>query len=608
MLFAGLLVSAVAVLLGIFTKLPQGGGGLVNNLMVMSCFLSSPPPNLPPPSPPNAEFFFYIDDAIFEPHKGYVHQRAMTCNLTQGTMPQCHKKPRLASNTPPTKATFSIPTLLLPSLSPFLLNLGKVIANIAMVFMALSLSWLTCTQLPLLAKIQKATNDSLATATVFRDQWAKIEMRRRIFYNLQVEISELRKALAEAERIEATGREREMDQRLKRLEKERDDALKERVRDREDFERLEKQKKEEAERLEQEGNRQTNVWEERERRWEEKRTKERKTNEKDKERLKMSREKERAGWKGQVERLKTANGEEKEKAKLKIEKILKEKEQEKEGWEKAKEEELKKQEKLEMEREREMKSLEAQQLARSDVREIKNILAQQRIAKLEEENAELKNAAMEREKVEGERKAARAISDGERGLEKKRWEQETAQAKKLLSKMEGDLLSGRKLIEDLQTDKRIDRQLLLELRAQLARPTHHALPTHPSPLFNGTAYSVLAAHNVAPYSAPSNSFPQSPKGHLLSSSSRNPPTTLRSIVSSGDPARAEVEFASPIVQFQPTDPEFQPAVCLPPPPLPRQENPSQLPWPIAPPAIAPKGPKGWRPNMPKRPEGPDNRQ
>ena len=35
-------------------------------------------------------------------------------------------------------------------------------------------------------------------------------------------------------------KEREMEQRLKRLEKERDDAFKERVRDREDFERLEK--------------------------------------------------------------------------------------------------------------------------------------------------------------------------------------------------------------------------------------------------------------------------------------------------------------------------------------------------------------------------------
>lgn len=43
MLVAGLFVSAVAVLLGIFTKLPQGGGGIANNLMVISCFLSIQP-------------------------------------------------------------------------------------------------------------------------------------------------------------------------------------------------------------------------------------------------------------------------------------------------------------------------------------------------------------------------------------------------------------------------------------------------------------------------------------------------------------------------------------------------------------------------------------
>ena len=608
MLFAGLVVSAVTVLLGIFTKLPQGGGGLVNNLMVMSCFLSSPPLHLPPPPPPNAAFFFDIDATIFERRKDYVHQHAMTCNLTQGTMPQCHTKPRPASNPHPRKTTFSIPTLLLPSLSPLLLKLRKAIA---IVFIALSLFWLACTQLPLLAKIQKATNDSLATATVSGDQWAKIKRRRHIFYNLQVEILELRKALVEVERIKAMEKEREMKQSLKKLEKERDDAFKERLSDRENFERSEKQKKEEAEKLEQEGNRRTKVWEEKERRWEEKRAKERKTNVEDKERLKISRERERESWKGQVERLKTANEEEKEKLKLKIEKILKEKEQEKEGWEKEKEVELRKQEKLEMERERDMNSLEAQQLARSDVREIINILAQQRIAKLEEENAELRNAAMEREKVEGERKAARAILEEERGLEKKRWEQETAEAKKLLSKMEGDLLSGRKLIEGLQTDKRIDRQLLLELRAQLTRPTYHALPTHPSPLlFNGTAYSVLAAPNITPYSAPSNNFPQSPKGTLPSSSSRNPPTTLPSIVSSGDPVRPEVEVASPIVWLPPADPGSQSVVHLPPQPPLRQESPSQLPTHSRPPANAPKGPKGWRPNVPKakRSEGPDNAQ
>lgn len=55
-------------------------------------------------------------------------------------------------------------------------------------------------------------------------------------------------------------------------------------------------------------------------------------------------------------------------------------------------------------------------------------------------------------------------------------------ARRLTSKLEEDLLSGRKLIEDLQTDKRIDSKLLIQLRAQLMRPRHKVAPTHLSPL------------------------------------------------------------------------------------------------------------------------------
>lgn len=615
MLVAGLVVSAVAVLLGIFTKLPQGGGGFVNNLMVMSCFLPSPQPYLPTPPPPTA-VFFNIDAATFEPRKGYVHQLAMTCNLTQGPMPGSYTKPRPASNPPPRKARFSIPNLslpLLPALSPLLLKIGKAIANIAMIFIVLSLSWLTCTQLPLLAKIHKATNDSLTTATVSGDHLAGIETYHRQFYDLQIQISEYSKALAEVEMAtmqakekskNAMEREREMEQRLKRLEKERDDAFNDLVEGRENFERSEKQKDEEAERLKQEKESQVKAWEEKERVWEEQRAKERKIYVEEKESLRMGRERERESWKGQVERLKTAKGEEKEKLESKIEKILKEKEQEKDTWWKEKEEELRKRERLEIEREEDRKSVNEQRLADSDAREIINTLAQQRIAKLEEENAGLRNAAMEREKVERDRKAARALSEGERGLEKKRWEDQLVEAKKLVSKMEEDLLSGRKLIEDLQTDKRIDRQLLLELRAQLARPAYHAPPTHLSPLrFNGTAYSALSAPNFTPFSAPSIKFLQT----LPSSSPTTLPTNPSSILSSGDPVSTEVETASPIVRLPLANPESQPIVRLPaPPPPPRQENPSRLPPRSEPPANAPRGPKGWWPNTSKRPEETDN--
>lgn len=256
MLVAGLFVSAVAVLLGIFTKLPQGGGGIANNLMVMSCFLSIQPLYLP--SPPSNAVFFDIDAAIFEPRKAHVHQHALTCNLTQAPMPQCHTKPRFASDPLSTKTTFSIPTLSLPSLSPLLLMIGQAFAKIAMKFMVLSLPWLACTQQPLLAKIQKVTDDSLATATVSGGQWAEIEMQHRLSYDLHREISKHSKALAELERVSrqareqrkiATERDREMEQRLKGLEKERDDAVKERARGREDLERFEREKKKETESL-----------------------------------------------------------------------------------------------------------------------------------------------------------------------------------------------------------------------------------------------------------------------------------------------------------------------------------------------------------------------
>lgn len=604
MLVAGLVVSAVAVLLGLITKLPQGGGGLVNNLMVMSCFLSIAPPPLyhPPPFHPNA-VFYDIDAVIFDPRKAYGHQNGPSCNLTQSPMPQCHTRSGIASE-PLINATFPTPILSLPSLSPLLLILGKVIAEIFVIFVALSLPWLACTQLPLLAKIQKATDDSLTTATVSGRQWTEIEIHHRLLYDLQTAMSEHSKDLEEVESVKtqareqserATEREREMEQGLKGLEKQRDDAILEGVRAREDLERLEKEKEEETERLNQEMNRQMKASEVKERIWEEKRAEGKKRYVEEKERMKMGREKERENWMKQVERLRKEKGEEEE-LQSKIKKISKEKEEEKTRWEREKEEDLRKQEKLEMELEERWRSLEAQRLAKSDALEIAKNLAQQRIAELEEENSKLRNEAMEREKMAEERQAARAISEGERSLEKNRWEEQMAEAKELLSKMQEDLLSGRKLIEDLQTDKRIDRQLLVELRAQLARPTQQLRPTHPSPLrFDGTAYSVLAAPNFIPAPVPSTS--SSPKVALPSSRPIIPPTTLPPIVSSGSPARPDV--ASPVVRLPPTNPESRPIVRLPLPPPTRKENPSRLPMGSRAPVDAPRGPKGWRPNVPK---------
>lgn len=160
-----------------------------------------------------------------------------------------------------------------------------------------------------------------------------------------------------------------------------------------------------------------------------------------------------------------------------------------------------------------------------------------------------------------------------------------AEAKSLMSKMQEGLLSGRKLTEDLQTDKRIDRQLLLELRAQ------------PSPLrSNGRAHAVLSAPNAVP-SAPSNTSLQIPKVTLRSSSLKSPPSIPPSMLSSGGSIRPEV--ASPIVRLPPANPESRPVVRLPPPPPTKQENPSRLPTRSSPPVHASRGPKGWRPNTTK---------
>ena len=128
----------------------------------------------------------------------------------------------------------------------------------------------------------------------------------------------------------------------------------------------------------------------------------------------MSKERESESWKGEMDRLRTEKGEEKEKIEIKIKNILEEKEQERGIWAKEK-----------------------------------------AGWKKEKGSFELRKAAMESEKMEEEQKAAKINSEGEREHEKNHWEKQMAEAKRLASKLEQDLLSGGKLVEDLQTEKRI---------------------------------------------------------------------------------------------------------------------------------------------------------
>ena len=569
MIIASLIFSAAAVLFGLFTKLPQSGGGIVHNLMAMSGFLPSPP-YLPDSPPPPKTVLSDVDTNIFDPRKVYVHHYAMTCNITEDPMPQCPTIPRPStrSSNPCLKhAKFAIPIFSpssLSSLSPLFLKMG----NIVKISIALCLPWLACTQLRLLAKIQKATDNSLVTTVESGDQWHDIELHNRMFCDLQVTLSEHKKALAEAEKVtiqakedseKAMEREHEMEQRMQRLEKERDDAFEVHARCREEFMRLSKVKENEVERIKEETMKQVKAWQEKENDWEEKRERDERGYEEDNDGLKMSSERERESWKGEMDRLRIEKGEEKERMEIKIKDILEEKEQEREIWAKEKEG-----------------------------------------WKKEKENFELRNAVMESEKMEGEQKAAKINSEGEREQEENHWEKQMAEAKKLASKLEQDLLNGRKLVEDLQTDKRIDRQLLLELRAQLLRPTHSAPPAHLSPFrFGGTTYAamILGAPIVPlPFATSSTSSPQSPIMTLPPSSSS--PTTAQATLSSTIIPSDQPEVDKPIVRLPPINTESRTIDRLPPP---RQITPSRLPARSAPPPNAPIGPKGWTPNGPQRP-------
>lgn len=120
--------------------------------------------------------------------------------------------------------------------------------------------------------------------------------------------------------------------------------------------------------------------------------------------------------------------------------------------------------------------------------EEKNYRAQDRIAKLEEENDKLKNEATESGELEEERKAARKISEEERG--RKGWKGAKSQEPKSSSpKWRKSYSSGRKAIKSLQTDKRRGRQLLLELRATSSASAANQLPMRPQHI---SALSVSA--------------------------------------------------------------------------------------------------------------------
>ena len=624
MLFAGALFSAVAILLGIFTKLPQGGGGLINNLVVLSCFYSAPP-LLHPPPPPRA-YLFDLDPSFFETRQYYVRDLQSTGNVTEGPMPNPLTQPRDApgsQNTPAPNSNFSLPGFSFPAFSlPFdfyqlCVIIGETVARVAMVFFALCLPWLTARYLlEMTVSARKAAGTPRIVASEFEQEFWQIQPHNPLLDDLKIVISEHDQALIELRRIKkkakkegkkALERNNEDAEIIKGLRKEREDLLVELAEGERSLGVLQKEKEDEVEVLKKEAMKQARALEEKEKEWVEKEAGDDKRNQEEKHSLKIGRERERDSWKKQVERLRTEKEREMEGMGMKLKDVTEEMEKERERWAKEREGWQKKKEAIEAGRK---KSEEESNREKKSWKEA-NDCAKRRIVELEDENIRLTNEAAQKEKLNDEREAERKAFEEARAEKLRLREEEVqAEAKKATSKLEEEVLNGRKLIEDLQSDKRRDRQLLLELRAQLVRPTHAVPPNHINPLrFGGSAqaaygWPILATSPAAPSpaapspaasspAAPSASSPASPRGALPTILSINPPQATQPTTASADAVNQDVGWL-----FAPLP--SGPMVRLPPPPASGEQTaPRRIPAPSLAPPNAPKGPKGWRPGPPR---------
>lgn len=244
--------------------------------------------------------------------------------------------------------------------------------------------------------------------------------------------------------------------------------------------------------------------------------------------------------------------------------------------------------------EAEKKDLEWQKAEEKKLCEKASERAQERIAELEEENKHLKGDALEKKKLLEKQEAASKTAEEKKAQEQNDCEKKReAEAKKVISKLE-EVLNGRKLIGNLQSDQRRDRQLLLELRAQLVRPTYAAPPSHMNPLrFGGSALQAAYRAPVIPTpsaASTSTSPPARPKVNLPPTFPFNSPqaTDRFQSISSGAAVNQDVGFS--VASLPP-----RPVVCLP------SRAPPRSPI-IPPPPSAPKGPKGWRPDTSGRPK------
>ena len=344
MLFAGIIISAVAMLLGIVTKLPQGGGGLANNLMVLSFFLPAPPLQ---PLPPPKNIPFDLETAIAENQIFYLRNPVVTNNGTQGPMPRpLRKLPSAAgsNNAPAKNTTFSIPTFDFSgfSLPVELTEFWESIGTTIMVFMALCLPWLVIKRMNLFGTWPALQAASKPALPGFGGLVAQIEPLNPLFEDLRIIISERNQALAnlrnsskqarEAER-KAAERDAQKDEELEALRSERNNALTELGREQEMVANLGEEKMKEVDGLREEISSQVKAWREKEKRWEEEKKREAEALDA----LNMGRERETESWRKQVEALEGEKKGAMEAFGAKQKNILERTKKEREEWAKEKE-------------------------------------------------------------------------------------------------------------------------------------------------------------------------------------------------------------------------------------------------------------------------------
>ena len=281
MFIAGIVLSAVAMFLGIFTKLPQGGGGLGNNLMALSFFLPAPPLLF---TPLPKRIILDLETAIAENQIFSLKKPVVTRNGTQGPLPPPPQKLLSAagsSNASVAYATYAFPAFSFPefALPLELIQFWEYIGTVIMVFMALCLPWLLIKKINLLERTGPALQAASTTRSIgFGELVAQIEPMNSLFEDFRLVISERNQALADVQRIteqaeeeeeRAAERDAEKEEELNELRDARRNAWTELEKEKERAAKMEEEMKRETDGLRDETSSQMKAWAEKEKRWEE---------------------------------------------------------------------------------------------------------------------------------------------------------------------------------------------------------------------------------------------------------------------------------------------------------------------------------------------------